>query len=160
MVALHPALSRVVNRGVEPLRFKPAFELDRIFCERHYPTHDDDQRIAQELASAPFDLEAEPPIRVYVVPRGENSWLITIVIHHIASDDQSFDPVVEDLQSFILGPATGVRPGGFLFGTPEKREESRVLAQLFARSSYRACISRPTKAKRPVVRWSRDQHTA
>ncbi len=54
----------------------------------------------EEFVSAPFDLAAEPMIRVAVVKESENVHLIAIVIHHIAFDGWSTSILVDELLMF------------------------------------------------------------
>ncbi|WP_233251685.1 non-ribosomal peptide synthetase [Serinibacter arcticus] len=46
---------------------------------------------------AGFDLTRELPVRAALVPTGDGTWLLELVIHHIATDGASLAPLVRDI---------------------------------------------------------------
>ncbi|MCK9899586.1 amino acid adenylation domain-containing protein [Frankia sp. Cpl3] len=52
---------------------------------------------ADELAAAPFDLAAAPPVRALVVECSDGSAVLCLVIHHIIVDGRSLQVLTEDL---------------------------------------------------------------
>ena len=62
-----------------------------------------DERIseyAQEMISKPFDLKQPSLMRVAVLKKNDNDFLLIIVIHHIVTDGTSFAIFINDLSVF------------------------------------------------------------
>ncbi|MFC9517869.1 amino acid adenylation domain-containing protein [Nocardiaceae bacterium NPDC056970] len=59
------------------------------------------------LAREPFDLEAAPPLRVRLYRAADAEHVLAIVVHHIAADGWSLEPLLADLSE-----AYGERVGG------------------------------------------------
>ena len=76
----------------------------------------------RRLAAEPFDLAEELPLRVHLVAE-PGGWILLIVVHHIAADGVSMEPLARD-----LGEAYAARRDG----TPWKREPLEIQYADFA----------------------------
>ncbi|HEX9336880.1 MAG TPA: condensation domain-containing protein, partial [Pseudonocardiaceae bacterium] len=68
---------------------------------------------ADEIAAEahrPFDLAAEPPIRVAVAHVGQDEHVLLVTLHHIAGDGASMRPLLADLAHAYTARATGDSP--------------------------------------------------
>ncbi|WEV24181.1 amino acid adenylation domain-containing protein [Streptomyces sp. 71268] len=61
------------------------------------------------LARRPFDLAAEFPLRVSVV-RSEGTWTVLLLLHHIAADEWSVEPLLTDLSAAYAARRAGRAP--------------------------------------------------
>nr|WP_315860848.1 non-ribosomal peptide synthetase [Amycolatopsis sp. EV170708-02-1] len=68
-----------------------------------------DARIA-ELSRAPFDLAREIPVRLRVLRLGEDDQVISLVLHHSATDEWSDRPFLGDLTSAYRARLAGDSP--------------------------------------------------
>ncbi|MFE6613991.1 non-ribosomal peptide synthase/polyketide synthase [Amycolatopsis sp. NPDC057786] len=66
-------------------------------------------RIA-ELSRTPFDLAAEIPVRLRVLRLGEGDHVISLVLHHSATDEWSDRPFLDDLTSAYRARLAGEAP--------------------------------------------------
>lgn len=97
-----------------------------------------DQDVARWCASrgaAPFDLEAAPPVRWILAPRGEERAILLVTLHHITCDGWSIRILSDELEAIQRGDEEHLRPVtitprdfakwelGWL--TPERVEEER-----------------------------------
>ncbi|MDF5759361.1 non-ribosomal peptide synthetase, partial [Spongiactinospora sp. TRM90649] len=74
---------------------------------RQPPGHD----LAAEAAAHRFDLAAELPIRVTLIDQGPGTWLLVIVLHHVAADGWSMRPLAQDLSAaYHARTTTGAPP--------------------------------------------------
>ncbi|MFD0403696.1 condensation domain-containing protein, partial [Kitasatospora sp. NPDC127121] len=113
VAALEAALGDVVARH-ESLRTLVA-EVDGEPYQRILPP--DEARVTVEVlpvgtdpescVDRPFDLSADLPMRVQVIPGGSDGDLLVLVLHHIAGDGWSMGPLLRDLST-----AYAVRSGG------------------------------------------------
>ncbi|MBJ8347537.1 non-ribosomal peptide synthetase [Antrihabitans sp. YC2-6] len=62
------------------------------------------------LVSRGFDVTEEPPLRVGLFALGENDLVLTLVVHHIASDGASMAPLVRDMMIAYAARAGGGAP--------------------------------------------------
>ena len=76
----------------------------------------------RRLAAEPFDLAEELPLRVHLVAE-PGGWILLIVVHHIAADGVSMEPLARD-----LGEAYAARRDG----TPWEREPLEIQYADFA----------------------------
>src|SRR5699024_577149 len=65
-----------------------------------------------ERLTADFDLRADPPLRVVLVPAAEDGGesLVALVLHHIATDEWSDGPLLRDLTVAYAARAAGRSP--------------------------------------------------
>ncbi|MFD7744336.1 amino acid adenylation domain-containing protein, partial [Kitasatospora sp. NPDC059800] len=113
VAALEAALGDVVARH-ESLRTLVA-EVDGEPYQRILPP--EEARVTVEVlpvgtdpescVDRPFDLSADLPMRVQVIPGGSDGDLLVLVLHHIAGDGWSMGPLLRDLST-----AYAVRSGG------------------------------------------------
>ncbi|MFD0969298.1 amino acid adenylation domain-containing protein, partial [Plantactinospora endophytica] len=59
----------------------------------------------------PFDFTAELPLRVTLFEIGPEDHLLLVVLHHIAADGWSFDPLVRDVSAAYAARVAGAEPG-------------------------------------------------
>ncbi|WP_329088596.1 non-ribosomal peptide synthetase [Actinomadura citrea] len=63
-----------------------------------------------EAATRGFDLAAEPPVRAHVFRLAEDDHLLLLVVHHIAGDGWSMEPLAADLITAYAARAAGDEP--------------------------------------------------
>ncbi|MER5649307.1 amino acid adenylation domain-containing protein [Streptosporangium sp. NPDC002524] len=63
-----------------------------------------------EVIARPFDLATEIPLRVALIPEGENEHLLLAVFHHIAFDEWSFGPFARDVANAYAARLDGAAP--------------------------------------------------
>ncbi|MFF0637737.1 amino acid adenylation domain-containing protein [Nocardia sp. NPDC004151] len=64
-----------------------------------------------EAALAPFDVTAEPPLRVRLLRLAEDDHVLVCVVHHIAGDGFSMGPLTRDLMTAYFHRLRGDAPG-------------------------------------------------
>jgi amino acid adenylation domain-containing protein len=74
------------------------------------PTSASIPRELRELALRGFDLSAELPIRAFLVPEEEDSSILLLVLHHIATDAWSRDLLLRDLFEVYRCLCSGSQP--------------------------------------------------
>ncbi|GHH43356.1 amino acid adenylation domain-containing protein [Lentzea cavernae] len=62
------------------------------------------------FGTRPFDLTAEPPVRVALSGTGPGDHVLALVIHHIATDGASWDVVLRDLSTAYAARIDGRAP--------------------------------------------------
>ncbi|MER6770907.1 amino acid adenylation domain-containing protein [Streptomyces bacillaris] len=67
------------------------------------------ERLLDELSAEPFDLATEPPLRVTVLTE-EGRTTVLLLIHHIAADEWSVEPLLTDLSAAYRARLTGRAP--------------------------------------------------
>ncbi|MFF8959712.1 amino acid adenylation domain-containing protein [Streptomyces sp. NPDC014894] len=70
----------------------------------------DTARILDELCREPFDLAAEPPLRVTLLQEPGRTTVL-LLLHHIAGDEGSVEPLLTDLSAAYAARLAG-EPGG------------------------------------------------
>ncbi|BCJ33896.1 hypothetical protein Athai_13990 [Actinocatenispora thailandica] len=58
-----------------------------------------------------FDLATEIPVRVWLAGTGDGSWVLVLLLHHIAGDGWSMGPLLRDLSAAYAARLAGVAPG-------------------------------------------------
>ncbi|MEO5875426.1 MAG: amino acid adenylation domain-containing protein, partial [Streptosporangiaceae bacterium] len=66
-----------------------------------------------DAAARPFDLTAEPPIRVTLFDLGGGDRVLLILLHHIATDGESLRPLFADLSAAYTARRAGRAPQGW-----------------------------------------------
>ncbi|MFG3194288.1 non-ribosomal peptide synthetase [Streptomyces omiyaensis] len=61
-------------------------------------------------AAVPFDLARELPVRAHLLPLAEEEHLLLLVLHHIAGDGWSMDPLLRDLSTAYAARRDGTEP--------------------------------------------------
>ena len=65
---------------------------------------------ARELASRPFDLARELPLRAWLIHTGPGRHALLLVLHHIAADGGSMEPLLTDLAAAYEARLGGAAP--------------------------------------------------
>ncbi|MER0245646.1 amino acid adenylation domain-containing protein, partial [Streptomyces sp. HSW2009] len=72
-------------------------------------TEADRGTVLDALAGRPFDLAAEFPLRVSAL-HGDGTWSVLLLLHHIAADEGSVDPLLRDLATAYAARRAGRAP--------------------------------------------------
>ncbi|MFC6093060.1 non-ribosomal peptide synthase/polyketide synthase [Saccharothrix lopnurensis] len=79
------------------------------------PVHEATGSAADELVRAgarhTFDLTAEPPVRASLVRVAGDEHVLVLVLHHIAGDGWSMNPLLDDLATAYTARLDGTAPG-------------------------------------------------
>ncbi|MEC3955141.1 amino acid adenylation domain-containing protein [Nocardia sp. CDC153] len=67
-------------------------------------------QVVSEVAFAPFDVTAAPPLRLRLLSLGAQDHVLVCVVHHIAGDGFSAGPLTRDLITAYLGRLQGRAP--------------------------------------------------
>jgi len=65
----------------------------------------DEQEIRRRLcqvASRPFDLRSEPPVRAVCIQLSQNEYIVNLIVHHAVSDGRSQEIISRDLHDLLL----------------------------------------------------------
>ncbi|GAB0102601.1 hypothetical protein JMUB6875_15700 [Nocardia sp. JMUB6875] len=73
-------------------------------------TEADVAQAVSEIAFAPFDVTAAPPLRLRLLRLTEQDHVLVCVVHHIAGDGFSAGPLTRDLITAYLGRVQGGEP--------------------------------------------------
>ncbi|MFF7456374.1 amino acid adenylation domain-containing protein [Kitasatospora sp. NPDC008115] len=117
LVARHESLRTVIaEQDGEPYqRIVPAQEA-RVPFEHLTTAPADPAAALAGYADLPFDLAADLPLRAHLLPAGDGTGdhLLLLVLHHIAGDGRSMEPLLHDLAAAYAahrdGTATDRRP--------------------------------------------------
>ncbi|MFD5430347.1 condensation domain-containing protein, partial [Streptomyces sp. NPDC127084] len=111
LVARHEVLRTLITeRDGEPRqRIIPPAEA-RIRFDRHTTRPADPAATLTECAEIPFDLAAELPIRGHLFRVAAEEHLLVLVLHHIAGDGWSMDPLLRDLAAAYAARRDGSVP--------------------------------------------------
>ncbi|MGP5071010.1 amino acid adenylation domain-containing protein [Arthrobacter rhombi] len=120
--ALEAALSDVVQRhgilrtlyfdeGAEPVQqvLAPS-ELGRILDQEHAGTAGKLRGALARGAGTGFDLRTEVPLRANLIETGPQTRVLHLVLHHIASDGASLQPLARDLSRAYAARRAGAGP--------------------------------------------------
>ncbi|MFG2290982.1 amino acid adenylation domain-containing protein [Streptomyces sp. NPDC048595] len=119
--ALQAALTDVVERhevlrtvipetdGVPSLRVLDAASGRPVVKAVTVPENELESVLAAE-ADRGFDLTEEPPVRVRLFPVGQEECVLLLVVHHIAFDGWSMEPLVNDLAAAYRARCAGRAP--------------------------------------------------
>ncbi|WP_168714696.1 non-ribosomal peptide synthetase [Streptomyces sp. A0592] len=112
LVARHEILRTLIgDRDGEPRqRIVPPAEA-RIPFDRRTGAPADPAAALAECSAIPFDLAAELPIRAHLFPLSADEHLFVLVLHHIAGDGWSMDPLLRDLAAAYAARRDGSVPG-------------------------------------------------
>ncbi|MBB5916260.1 amino acid adenylation domain-containing protein [Nocardia transvalensis] len=72
---------------------------------------DEAPRRARELAARGFDLTAEPPLRAELIRADDRNHLLALIVHHIAADGWSLEPLAADVTAAYEARRSGNAPG-------------------------------------------------
>ncbi|MFF3438316.1 amino acid adenylation domain-containing protein [Streptosporangium sp. NPDC002721] len=78
--------------------------------ERARPVLEITASTPEEVIARPFDLATEIPLRVALIPEGEDEHLLLAVFHHIAFDEWSFGPFARDVARAYAARLDGAAP--------------------------------------------------
>ncbi|TSE01724.1 amino acid adenylation domain-containing protein [Skermania sp. ID1734] len=67
--------------------------------------------VLRELATTPFDITIQTPLRASLLCTGRNEYVLAVVIHHIAADGWSMGPLTGDLITAYNARHNGTGPG-------------------------------------------------
>ncbi|MFF8771916.1 amino acid adenylation domain-containing protein [Kitasatospora sp. NPDC015120] len=113
LVARHESLRTVIaEQDGEPYqRILPAGEA-RVPLDHRTTAPADPAQAVTACAEVPFDLAAELPVRAHLLPAGDGSGdqLLVLVLHHIAGDGWSMDPLLRDLAAAYAARRDGTAP--------------------------------------------------
>ncbi|MFF3720894.1 amino acid adenylation domain-containing protein [Streptomyces erythrochromogenes] len=111
LVARHEILRTLItDRDGEPRqRIVPPAEARIPFDRRTTPPADPAAALA-ECSAIPFDLAAELPVRAHLFPLPADEHLFVLVLHHIAGDGWSMDPLLRDLAAAYAARRDGSAP--------------------------------------------------
>ncbi|MFJ9545779.1 non-ribosomal peptide synthetase [Streptomyces erythrochromogenes] len=111
LVARHEILRTLItDRDGEPRqRIVPPAEARIPFDRRSTPPADPAATLA-ECSATPFDLAAELPVRAHLFPLSADEHLFVLVLHHIAGDGWSMDPLLRDLAEAYAARRDGSAP--------------------------------------------------
>jgi amino acid adenylation domain-containing protein len=105
----HEALRTVFPAvGGEPRqRILPAGDLGMPVVECAGPAVDD---LLRDTLSRPFDLAVDPPFRATLLAPGPDEHVLSLVVHHIATDGWSWRPLIGDLATAYRARCVGAEP--------------------------------------------------
>ncbi|WP_166802879.1 non-ribosomal peptide synthetase [Streptomyces sp. ICN441] len=82
----------------------------RIPFDRHTVPPAEPADALTECAAIPFDLARDLPFRAHLFPLGPDEHLLLLVLHHIAGDGWSMDPLLRDLAAAYAARRDGSLP--------------------------------------------------
>ncbi|MBH0780947.1 non-ribosomal peptide synthase/polyketide synthase [Nocardia bovistercoris] len=65
----------------------------------------------RDIVATGFDVTVTPPVRAALLRTGTDSYVLVVVLHHIAADGYSVEPMARDLMRAYLDRARGEAPG-------------------------------------------------
>ncbi|MFF5970812.1 amino acid adenylation domain-containing protein [Streptomyces sp. NPDC012769] len=111
LVVRHEILRTLVGEqdGEPRQRIVPPAEA-RVTFDRRTTRPADPAATLAECTAIPFDLAGELPIRTHLLPLGADEHLLVLVLHHIAGDGWSMDPLLRDLAAAYAARRDGAEP--------------------------------------------------
>ncbi|MFE3559508.1 amino acid adenylation domain-containing protein, partial [Streptomyces sp. NPDC059193] len=111
LVARHEILRTLITEqdGEPRQRIVPAAEARIPFDLRTAPPADPAAALT-ECTATPFDLAAQLPVRAHLFPLADEEHLLVLVLHHIAGDGWSMDPLLRDLAAAYAARSEGSAP--------------------------------------------------
>ncbi|MGG8408917.1 amino acid adenylation domain-containing protein, partial [Streptomyces sp. 12297] len=111
LVARHEILRTLVTEqdGEPRQRILPPAEARMPFDHRTTPPADPAAALT-ECTAVPFDLAAELPVRAHLLRLADDEHLLVLVLHHIAGDGLSMDPLLRDLAAAYAARRDGALP--------------------------------------------------
>nr|WP_128984834.1 non-ribosomal peptide synthetase [Streptomyces roseicoloratus] len=111
LVARHEILRTLIGeQDGEPRQRILAPAEARIAFDRRAARPADPAAALAECTAVPFDLAAELPVRAHLFPLAEDEHLLVLVLHHIAGDGLSMDPLLRDLATGYAARRAGQAP--------------------------------------------------
>ncbi|MFD0373632.1 amino acid adenylation domain-containing protein, partial [Streptomyces sp. NPDC127114] len=111
LVARHEILRTVISEqdGEPRQRILPPAEARVTFDRRRTKPADPAAALAA-CTAVPFDLAADVPVRAHLFPLAADEHLLVLVLHHIAGDGLSMDPLLRDLAAAYGARREGAAP--------------------------------------------------
>ncbi|XEC30223.1 amino acid adenylation domain-containing protein [Streptomyces fradiae] len=111
LVARHEILRTLIGeRDGEPRqRILPPAQA-RVTFDRRTTRPADPAAALAACTAVPFDLAAELPVRAHLFPLAADEHLLVLVLHHIAGDGLSMDPLLRDLAAAYGARRDGTAP--------------------------------------------------
>ncbi|MEV7506671.1 amino acid adenylation domain-containing protein [Streptomyces sp. NPDC091201] len=111
LVARHEILRTLIGEqdGEPRQRILPPAEA-RIVLDRRTAVPADPAAALAECTETPFDLATELPVRAHLLPVAADEHLLVLVLHHIAGDGWSMDPLLRDLSAAYAARREGAAP--------------------------------------------------
>ncbi|WP_433375422.1 amino acid adenylation domain-containing protein [Streptosporangium sp. CA-115845] len=105
--------------------------------------------LVSALTNAPFELGAEPPLRVALIRIAEDDHVLCVVLHHILGDGWSLNLVFDEVSRLYSGD-TALPPVPLQFGDIARWQRERDLGGLLG--YWRDRLAGPTPLDLPVDR--------
>ncbi|MFE5627735.1 amino acid adenylation domain-containing protein, partial [Streptomyces virginiae] len=111
LVARHEILRTLITeRDGEPRQWIVPPAEARIPFDRRPVRPADAAATLAECAAVPFDLARELPVRAHLFPLSADEHLLVVVLHHIAGDGWSMEPLLRDLSAAYAARLDGSAP--------------------------------------------------
>ncbi|MFB6375862.1 MAG: condensation domain-containing protein, partial [Bradymonadaceae bacterium] len=68
------------------------------------------EALIDKYIEEPFDLTADPPMRVWLLRTSEQEWVLCLVFHHIAIDEWTAGVLLEELEALYTAEVEGREP--------------------------------------------------
>ncbi|WP_327025682.1 non-ribosomal peptide synthetase [Micromonospora sp. NBC_01739] len=109
LVDRHQVLRTVIT-AVDGQPYQRILASAPVVVTRRAVASDEFERQLTAAAGHVFDLAAEPPLRVTLFERGDDGYVLLILLHHIATDGQSLRPLLDDLATAYAARCHGQAP--------------------------------------------------
>ncbi len=108
--ALRTSFGTTDGVPVQLIAPEPELYLQQLDLRRHADPEAEVRRVAQELASCPFDLERGPLLRAYLLRVGDEDHVFHLVLHHSISDGFSHVVLLRELAELYRAHSRGEQP--------------------------------------------------